>query len=106
LTGSEIITVRQGAALVASAAQGIVTAYRVKRTVSKHDIQLLRVYSEKTVALARINAVQELSEASLRVIMDISKTIESLPEGSIALPFAMDRLDHTNRKLRSILDGF
>jgi hypothetical protein len=106
LTGSEIATVRQGTTLVVSAAQGIIAVYRANRTVSKRDLQLLRVYSEKTVALARINAAGELSQANLQQIIDTSRVIESLPPGSISLPFAMDQLEHLNRKLRSILDAF
>jgi hypothetical protein len=106
LTGSEIVTIRQGAALVSTVAQGVVRVYRLNRTIAKGDLELLRTYSEKTVALARISAVGEISRANLQEIIDTTAVIESLPPGSMAIPFAVDQLEHLHRSLRRILDDF
>ena len=106
MTGSEIVTFRQGVALAATAAQGIMRVYRENRTVAKGELRLLRVYSEKTVALAKINAVGDISRANMQEVIDTARIIEPLPPGSIALPFAMDQLEHLHRRLRRILDEF
>lgn len=106
MTGSEIATVKQGISLAATAAQGVIRIYRANRTVAKGDLQLLRVYSEKTVALARISAAGDISRAIMQEIIDTARIIEALPPGSVALGFTMDQLEHLHRRLRRVLDEF
>lgn len=106
MTGGEIVTFKQGASLVATAAQGVIKVYRANRTVNKHELQQLRTASERSVALARINAVGDLARANIQELADTARLIDSLPSGSVALPFAMDQLEHLNRSLRRIIDAF
>lgn len=106
LTGSEIATVRQGVALAATTAASVIQIYRARNTVARGDLALLRVYSERTVALAKVSAAGDVSRAIMQEIIETSRMIEALPPGNIAIPFAMDQLDHLHRRLRRIIDGF
>jgi len=106
LTGSEIATLKQGISLAAATAAGVVRVYRARSTIAKGDLQLLRVYSERAVALARVSAAGDIARATMQELIETSRLIESLPEGNIALPYAMDQLEHLHRSLTRIIDAF
>ena len=106
MTGTELATYRATVALVTTAAQGIISVYRQNRTVSKHQLQLLRIEAEKAVALQRMRALGDLSRSSLRELIDTSRIIESLDDFNPALPYCMAQLDQLSRSLQRIIDDF
>lgn len=106
MTGSELATYRATVALVTTAAQGIVSVYRQNRTISRGQIQLLRLEAEKAVALQRARALGDLTRTNLRELIDTSRIIESLDDYNPALPYCMNQLEHLSRALQRIIDDF
>lgn len=106
MTGSELATYRATVALVTTAAQGIVSVYRQNHTISKTQLQLVRIEAEKAVGLQRVRALGDLSRANLRELIETSRLIESLNDYNPALPYCMDQLDQLSRSLRRIVDDF
>jgi GTP1/Obg family GTP-binding protein len=106
MTGGEVAAYRASVSLITTTAQGIISVYRQNRQISKSQLQLLRTEAEKSVAMARAQALGDISRANLRELIDTARLIESLDPYSPALPYSMDQLDQLNRSLRRIVDGF
>jgi hypothetical protein len=106
VTGSEIVTFRQGAVLVASTLQAVVGATRQNSITVRQQVELLRVRSEQTLALARVGAVSELSRASIREIAETAREIGRHDTGHATNLYYADLLEQQHRSLRRIIDGF
>jgi hypothetical protein len=105
-TGGEIVAFKQGVSVAATTAAGIIKVYRANQTVSKTELQLLRVRAEEAVALARVAAIAHIGTAVLEQIIQTSRLIETLPANAISYPLAMDALETMSRKLRRVIDDF
>jgi hypothetical protein len=105
VTGSELVPFKEGAKLVVSAVQAVVGAYRQNSVISKRELALVRVNSEKAIALAKQSAVGDIARASIREIAETSRLIEDLNLYGPAAGHAFDHLDLLSRKLRDILDS-
>ena len=104
MTGGEIVTVKQGISLAATATAGIVQVYRASHTLSKRDLQLLRIHAEKTIALARVHAAGEIARGIMQELIDTSREIERMDPSM--LPYAMTVLESMHRNMRGVLDAF
>lgn len=106
MTGTEIVAFREGAVMVASALQAVVSTARQNRVVSRGQLEELRLHCDRALALSRMGAVAELSRESIRQIASTTREIESLRLAGAAERYAYEQLDQQHRMLRRIIDGF
>ena len=104
MTGAEIVSVKQGITVTASTIAGVVQTLRAGNTLSRRDLELLRVYAEKTISLARVHAAGEIARAIMQEIIETSREVERL--GPAMYPYGISVLESLHYKLRGILDGF
>jgi hypothetical protein len=106
MTGSELAAYRASVSLVATTAQGIISIYRQNRTITKGQLELLRVEAERSVSLAKSRALGDIARANMYELIETARLIESLDAYNPALPYSMDQLEQLSRSLRRIVDGF
>jgi len=104
LTGAEIVSVKQGISVTATTIAGVVQMLRAGNTLSRRDLELMRIYAEKTISLARVHATGEIARAIMQELIETSKEVERLSPGMY--PYGISVLETLHYRLRGILDAF
>jgi len=104
LTGTEIVSLKQGISVTATTIAGVVQVLRAGNTLSRRDLQLLRVYAEKTISLARVHAAGEIARAIMQELIETTREVERMSPAMY--PYGITVLESLHYKLRGVLDDF